>query len=53
LPVWVVPHDWPEVLRAHPVVSVSVVLLEPHMPARQTASVRVRVRLPDSLQVLA
>lgn len=48
-----VPHDWPLVVRAQPVVSVSVAVAEPQMPVWQMASVRVRVRDPVSEQVPA
>jgi hypothetical protein len=49
-PVVVVPQLWPDVERAQPVVSVSVVGTMPQLPSLQIASVRVRVRVPDSLQ---
>jgi hypothetical protein len=41
------------VLRVQPMVSVSVVCTASHMPLRHSGSVRVRVRVPVSLQVLA
>lgn len=52
-PVLVVLQLWPLVVRVQPVVSVSVAVVLPHEPAWHTGSVRVRVREPVSLQVLA
>jgi len=48
----VVPHERPVVDRTQPEVSHSVTVLLPHPDAWQTASVRVRLRLPLTLQVL-
>jgi hypothetical protein len=50
-PVVVVPHDWPVVLRAQPVLSFSIAVVEPQVALWHTGSVRVRVRVPDSAQV--
>lgn len=46
--MFVVPHDWPPVVRAQPAESVSVVVTMLQLPAWQTGSVRVRVRVPVS-----
>ena len=51
LPVTVVPHGVPEVLRAQAVVSVSVPTLGPQLPAAQVYEVLGRVRLPLGEQV--
>lgn len=52
-PVTVVPHDWPEVLRAQPAVSVSVVVLVLQAPLPQVYVVTLRVREPEMEQVAA
>jgi hypothetical protein len=51
--VLVVLQLWPLVEREQPVVSVSVALVLPQEPDWHTGSVRVRVREPVSLQLLA
>jgi hypothetical protein len=47
------PQDIPSVSRAQPAVSVSVVVFMVHVPLAHTASVRVRVRVPEVAQASA